>query len=95
MEKNIVEELYGHANSCNTTNARNGKLFTYNDIKFSEWLSEVYRVLKDNTHCYIFINARNLLELWNCALNVGFKFQQLIIWDKRKQYTNAILHEFL
>ena len=40
-----------------------GKLFEYNDIKFSQWLPKIYDKLKDNTHCYIFINARNLAEL--------------------------------
>ena len=39
--------------------AKSGKLFKENDIKFSEWLPDIYRVLKNNTHCYIFINARN------------------------------------
>ena len=28
------------------TYARQGKLFKHNDIKFSDWLPEVYRVLK-------------------------------------------------
>lgn len=57
-------------------------MFDYNNIKFSQWLPEVYRILKPQTHAYIFTNARNLKELWNSAENVGFKFQQLIVWDK-------------
>ena len=40
----------------NNEDVRKGKLFKYNDIKFSEWLPLVYDKLKDNTHCYIFIN---------------------------------------
>ena len=39
---------------------RSGKMFEHNDIKFSEWLPEVYRVLKKGTHCYIMINSRNI-----------------------------------
>ena len=49
--------------SHNNKLARQGKLFEHNDIKFSQWLSLVYDKLKDNTHCYIFINGRNLAEL--------------------------------
>lgn len=74
--------ILGHATGTDTKNARNGKLFDYNSIKFDEWLPEIYRVLKEDTHCYLFINARNLKELWQCAENVDFKFQQLIVWDK-------------
>lgn len=37
-----------------TTYTRQGKLFKHNDIKFSEWLPEVYRVLKPNKHIYIY-----------------------------------------
>lgn len=70
--KKFCGGILGHSVGTNTKNARNGKLFDYNDIKFNEWLSEIYRVLKDNTHCYLFINARNLKELWQCAENVRF-----------------------
>lgn len=59
-----------------------GKLFKHNEIKFSEWLPDVYRVLKRGTHCYIMINSRNLKELQIEAENVGFEFQNLLIWDK-------------
>lgn len=69
-------------------NARSGAMFDFNDIKFSEWLPEVYRVLKDGTHCYIMINARNLCELQNEAEKVGFQFQQLLVWLKNNTTPN-------
>ncbi len=61
---------------------RAGKMFEYNSIKFSDWLPEVYRVLKKGTHCYIMINSRNLKELQIEAEKVGFAFQNLLVWDK-------------
>lgn len=75
-------------------NAKSGKLFDNNDIKFSEWLPEVYRVMKNNTHIYIYINARNLKELQVESEKVGFKFQNIIIWNKgnatpNRYYLNA------
>ena len=70
------------------TYTRQGKLFKHNDIKFEDWLPEVYRVLKQDTHCYIMINPRNLAELQTKAEKVGFKFQQIIIWAKNNSTPN-------
>lgn len=64
------------------TNIETGGIFDHNEIEFSEWLPEVYRVLKDGTHCYVMVNARNLKDLWVEAEKVGFVFQNLLIWDK-------------
>lgn len=73
---------------------RQGKLFKHNDILFKEWLPDVYRVLKQDSHCYIMINARNVKELQTECEKVGFTFQQLIVWDKgnstpNKYYLNS------
>ena len=81
--------------SHNNELARQGKLFQHNDIKFNEWLPLVYDKLKDNTHCYIFINGRNIAELQTEAEKVGFKYQQLLVWDKGNAtpchyYMNAV-----
>ena len=61
---------------------RTGKLFKHNEIQFSEWLPDVYRILKDKSHCYIMVNSRNLAELQKQSEKVGFKFQNLLMWDK-------------
>lgn len=61
---------------------KDGKMFKHNDIKFRDWLPEVYRVLKEGSHCYIMINARNLKDLQVEAEKVGFDFHNIIIWDK-------------
>lgn len=67
---------------------RSGKMFANNDIKFSEWLPDVYRVLKDGTHCYIMVNSRNLKELQQAAEDVGFAFQNLLVWNKSNATPN-------
>lgn len=66
----------------NIENVKAGKIFDHNDIEFKEWLPDVYRVLKDDSHCYIMINARNLKDLQTEAEKVGFKYQQILIWNK-------------
>jgi len=61
---------------------RTGKMFKHNKINFEDWLPIIYKIIKDNSHCYIMINSRNLSELQNESEKVGFKFQNLLIWDK-------------
>lgn len=81
--------LCGVLNDANPqTYMKNGKLFKHNDIQFEEWLPEVYRVLKQGTHCYIMINPRNLKDLWQDAEDAGFVFQNLLVWDKGNQTPN-------
>lgn len=86
--------IFNRRNTFTQANAKSGKLFDNNDIKFRDWLPDVYRVLKDGTHCYIMINARNLKELQQAAEDVGFKFQNILIWNKgnatpNRYYLNA------
>ena len=65
-----------------------GKFFKNNDIKFDEWMPEVYRVLKEDTHCYIFSDDRNLNEILNVGKKVGFKLLNILTWKKTKHCPN-------
>ena len=69
-------------NGNNIELVKKGKIFNHNEIQFNEWLPEIYRVLKDNSHCYIMINGRNLSKLQMEAEKVGFEFHNIIGWDK-------------
>lgn len=80
--------IFNRRNTFTQRNAKTGKLFDNNDIEFKEWLPELYRVLKQGTHCYIMINARNLKDLQTEAEKVGFKFQNIIIWYKQNVTPN-------
>ncbi len=75
-------------NDDNALFVSSGKLFENCDIKFSEWLPEVYRVTKENTHIYLMINSRNLKELLQEAENTGFKFLNLLVWVKNNATPN-------
>lgn len=86
--------IFNRRNAFTQKNAKSGKLFDNNDIEFKDWLPEIYRVLKKDTHCYIMINARNLKDLQTEAEKVGFKFQNILIWNKgnatpNRYYLNA------
>ena len=58
------------------------------DIKFSEWLPEVYRVLKNKSHCYIFCNDKNIQDLLNEATRCGFKESNILVWIKNNATPN-------
>ena len=53
-----------------------------NVIQFSEWLPEVYRVLKENSHCYVWVNDKNLVDLCNEAEKVGLRLHNILVWKK-------------
>lgn len=53
-----------------------------NDIKFNDWLPEIYRVLKDNSHCYIFCNDKNLADIQKDAEKFKFRLHNIIVWKK-------------
>lgn len=79
----------------NYTNVTAGKMFEHNDIEFQDWLPEIHRVLKDGCHCYIMINGRNLAELQKQAEKAGFKFQNLLAWEKNTATPNKFYMQCL
>lgn len=60
----------------------NRKLFAHQNIKISDWMERVYKVLKDGSHAYIFTNTLNLTEMLNESQRVGFKLHNLLVWKK-------------
>lgn len=73
---------------ANGNGMASGKVFTHNTIKFAEWLPELYRVLKDGSHCYIMVNDRNMLEMLTESKKVGFKLLNILTWKKSKHAPN-------
>ena len=65
-----------------------GKIFKYNDIKAETWFPELYRVLKDGSHCYVMTNLINLEKYLTISRQVGFGLHNLLIWNKNNAVTN-------
>lgn len=61
---------------------RKGKIFENNDIDIQDYINELYRVLKDKTHCYIMCNQVNLPHFLQVISNSKFKYIKFLIWDK-------------
>ena len=50
--------------------------------RFESLLQEVYRVLKKNSHFYLFCDQETMFVIKPIAEKVGFKFWKPILWDK-------------
>lgn len=62
-----------------------GRIFEHNDIDIQEYLPELYRVLKQESHCYIMCNNLNLPHFFDVILKSSFHFVKLLVWDKQKK----------
>lgn len=77
----------GDSNGANSERPKgmlrgNRKLFKFQNIDIKLWMDQIYRVLKFGTHCYVFTNALNLLEMMECAKESGFKLHNVLVWEK-------------
>jgi site-specific DNA-methyltransferase (adenine-specific) len=50
--------------------------------RFEELFTEIYRVLKKNSHFYMFCDVETMFFSKPIAEKIGFKFWKQIIWDK-------------
>lgn len=50
--------------------------------RFESLLTEIYRVLKNNSHFYLFCDQETMFIVKPIAEKVGFKFWKPIVWDK-------------
>lgn len=82
------ESLEKHRNKGTTTRLRvsdasNNVWFDiFPNHRFEELFKEIYRVLKKNTHFYMFCDAETMFFAKPVAESVGFKFWKPIVWDK-------------
>jgi site-specific DNA-methyltransferase (adenine-specific) len=66
--------------------------------RFQELFRECWRVLKPNTHFYLFCDAETMFVAKPIAEAIGFKFWKPLVWDKKKigmGYHYRSRHEFI
>ena len=84
------ESLEKHRAIGTTTRLKHSKAssndwFTiFPNSRFEELFAEVYRVLKKNTHFYLYCDSETMFVAKPAAERVGFRFWKPIIWDKVK-----------
>ena len=85
----LSAKITGVSLNFENKNTKNGNgNFNHNEIKFSEWLPNIFRILKDKSHCYIMVNDRNLQELLNEATKSKFKLLNVLVWNKNNAMPN-------
>lgn len=65
-----------------------GKIFRHNNIKPSDYLPECFRVLKQDTHIYVFTNELNLDITRSDLKKAGFKIHNTLVAKKRNATPN-------
>jgi site-specific DNA-methyltransferase (adenine-specific) len=84
------ESLEKHRAIGTTTRLKHSKAssndwFTvFPNARFPELFREVHRVLKKNSHFYLFCDAETAFIAKPIAESCGFKFWKPLIWDKQK-----------
>lgn len=82
------ESLEKHRKVGTTTRLKNSKSSSnqwfeiFPNERFEELVLEIYRVLKKNSHFYLFCDQETMFVLKPIAEKVGFKFWKPIVWDK-------------
>ena len=52
--------------------------------RFVELFAEIYRVLRRNSHFYLYCDAETMFVAKPLAEQVGFKFWKPLVWDKKR-----------
>lgn len=62
-----------------------GKIFETNSVEVEDYLGKLYRVLKDDAHCYIMCNNKNLPHFMEEVKKSHFHFVKMLVWDKQSK----------
>ncbi|RTN76005.1 DNA-methyltransferase [Enterobacter asburiae] len=82
------ESLEKHRKVGTTTRLKNSKASSnkwfniFHNDRFEDLFYELYRVMKKNSHLYLFCDQETMFVLKPIAENAGFKFWKPIVWDK-------------
>lgn len=83
------ESLEKHRAIGTTTRLKHSKASSndwfhiFPNARFEELFVEAFRVLKKNTHLYMFCDQETMFVAKPIAERVGFKFWKPLVWDKR------------
>ena len=84
------ESLEKHRAIGTTTRLKHSKASSndwfsiFPNARFPELFAEVYRVLKKNTHFYLFCDPETMFVAKPIGRSGGFKFWKPLIWDKQQ-----------
>jgi len=82
------ESLEKHRAKGTTTRLKHSKSSSndwfaiFPNARFVALVEEIYRVLKNNSHFYLFCDQETMFEIKPLAEAAGFKFWKPLVWDK-------------
>ncbi|GAD89821.1 putative methyltransferase [Vibrio halioticoli NBRC 102217] len=82
------ESLEKHRKIGTTTRLKESKSSSnqwfgiFPNTRFAELFTQIYRVLKKNSHFYLFCDQETMFIVKPIAEQLGFKFWKPIVWDK-------------
>ena len=62
-----------------------GQVFTHNDLDIADWIEELYRVLKEKSHCYIMCNNKNIYHYLDVINKTKFHYVKCLVWVKHNK----------
>jgi len=65
-----------------------GRMFAHNDLRFEEYLPDLFRVLRDPGHMYLMVNFLNLERAMAAIRAAGFDIHNLLVWMKNNATPN-------
>jgi len=84
------ESLEKHRAVGTTTRLKHSKASSndwfqiFPNARFPELFRELYRVLRKNTHLYLYCDQETMFVAKPLAEEVGFKFWKALVWDKER-----------
>lgn len=78
----------GHRRPSGMLTRNDGRIFAHNDVRFSDYLPEVFRVLKSPGHLYLMLNFLNLEQGMAEVRAAGFEVHNLLVWQKNNATPN-------
>lgn len=92
------ESLEKHRAVGTTTRLTKQWFPIFPNSRYPDWLAELYRVLKRNTHCYIFCDEDTRDVIKPLAIGAGFRCWKSLIWSKELRgmgYHYPASHEYI
>ena len=98
------ESLEKHRKRGTTTRLKQSKSSSnawfsiFPNERFPALFAELYRVLRNNCHCYLFCDAETMFAVKPLGEAAGFRFWKPLVWDKEAMgmgYHYRARHEFI
>jgi len=78
----VTDPPYGMSFVSNHRKKKHGEIHWDNNLDWlDDWSTEAWRVLKNNTHIYVFCSFHNI-DIFKQAIEKSFNVKNILIWEK-------------